>query len=181
MGGYDNWKMAFFPAMLLCAWYLVTGAGDGIVPAIACGTVFGAMLSGSFFAASCRGMKASPGSVASILLWNLAGAAVVAVPVLFLAPGMLPAVAYGKPYEIFLKAVLCGALEAMAFQGGWPYGAMAMMSGIAYFRLPDIVLALPSVLRMEAGDGTLAMLLIIVGNILGAAVWASARTLPKQR
>ena len=182
MNGYDNWKMAFFPGAMLCAWYVLTGAGDGgIIPAAACGAMFGCLAAdGAFFAAGCRGLKASPGSVASILLWNLVGAAAAAVPMLLLAPGILPAVAYGKPYEVFLKAVLCGALEALACRGGSPYGAMMLMAAAVYFKLPAIIITLPSVLRMQAGDGTLAMLLAIIGNIMGAALWASARELPKR-
>ena len=141
--GYDNWKMAFVPAALIALWQVLCRA-EGPAGAIALGCVYGILIAdGAFLAAGCRGIGASAGSVASILLWNILGAA---------------AVSGGGPS---LTAAAIGAL-------------------IAYFRLPAVTLSVVRAFGMDAGDGTLMVLLAIAGNLIGARIWNAARSLPRK-
>lgn len=179
--GYDNWKMAFVPAALIALWQVLCRA-EGPAGAIALGCVYGILIAdGAFLAAGCRGIGASAGSVASILLWNILGAAAISGATLFLAPGLLPAAGTaGEPGMTFLLAIVAGALETVAFEGGPSLTAAAIGALIAYFRLPAVTLSVVRAFGMDAGDGTLMVLLAIAGNLIGARIWNAARSLPRK-
>ena len=177
---YDNWKMAFFPAVLMTAWYLLQRGDGSLVPSVTVGAIYGMLAAdGAFFAIGRKGIRASVGSVTSMLFWNLIGCILATMPAAIWKPDILPMMEWSLPM-VFGLSVLCGILETMAHRSGSPWAAMLIGTVIVSYKLPAIILAVPSVIRMEPGDGTLTMLLVIAGNLIGAGVWASVHKLPKK-
>lgn len=180
--GYDNWKMAFVPSAVLVAWFVLTYRDGGIIPSVTIGFIYSLMVtSGAFFATGCKALGASVGSVVSMLFWNIIGSTLVSVAVRILRPDLLPTMNVTPWFAMFGYAVLCGMLEAAVHRCDSFWLAAAAGTVIIYFRLPAFILTIPSILRMDAGDGTLTIILVVIGNLIGSSIWSAAGTAPKKK